>query len=164
MDTDYQAHLGFEICKRKRLRLDVFASTVTDILLNKQNGKFAACWLKATAFSQQNKRWWDEKHVYTPSSWSSLTTDTLWLWKEAQHQQHKIKISEIRAEESLCTEMCKSLFIYCVSHRLAIVHKLSWHKIGGMERSWTFLPLVIQIVVEHPKHKTHFLIMVLCCF
>lgn len=107
-----------------------------------------------SAAQLKSKSWWDGKNIYAPSSWSSLTTDTLWLWEEEEENS----ISE--TWRLLGVLKCENLVLFCICHvihRLAIVHKLSRHKIGGVQPSWGFLPLVIQVMIQHPKHKTHIL-------
>lgn len=38
-------------------------------------------------------------------------------------------------------------------HRLTVVHKLSRNQVGGVQRGRALLPLVIQVVVQHPGHN-----------
>lgn len=79
--------------------------------------------------------------------------------KQTQCQWNKSKQKEV----GLCVQKDANYANTApVTHRLAVVHKLPRHEIGGMELSWTFFPLVIQVVVEHPEDKIHTLMVYYC--
>lgn len=122
MDTDNQAHPGFNLCNTNTSRHFNFQERLQQILIKK---------IKIAALKQVI---------------AHLPTGLLWQQTPCDPDEKQLISTGIHLHETQS--------FYYGSYHLPIIHRLSWHKISRMDLSWTFFPLVIQVMIKHPTHET----------